>query len=92
MDVRKKDNSAKRGRVDGLRSTYGTRAVICAHFHWTIDYLENEISWAKVLRLMADLPSYDNDESELGSNSGNTIRITEQNSEDILNQFKNTFS
>ena len=71
-----------------MRSTYGTRASICDHFNWTVDYLENGISWAKVQRLMADAPSYDYDDKDEDSKSANSIKITEQNQEDILKMFQ----
>lgn len=76
-----------------MKSTYGTRASICNHFNWTLDYLENGISWAKVQRLMADMPSYDYDNKESDSNNNNSqsnksIKITEQNAGDILKMFQ----
>ncbi|WP_313386897.1 hypothetical protein [Chishuiella sp.] len=76
-----------------MRSTYGTRASICNHFNWTLDYLENGISWAKVQRLMADMPSYDYDDKESDSNNNNSqvnkpVKITEQNAGDILKMFQ----
>lgn len=67
-----------------MKTTYGTRASICAHFHWTLDYLENGISWAKVLRMMADLPEYDYNEDSTKNTSEKKIKITEQNEDDLL--------
>ena len=77
-----------------MRSTYGTRASICDHFNWTLDYLENGISWAKVQRLMADAPSNDYDDKNEEENKNNKkelakpIKITEQNQADILKMFQ----
>ncbi|WP_313376709.1 hypothetical protein [Chishuiella sp.] len=79
-----------------MRSTYGTRASICNHFNWTLDYLENGISWAKVQRLIADMSSddYDDKESDSNNNTNNSsqsnksIKITEQNAGDILKIFQ----
>lgn len=65
--------------------------MICAHFHWTLDYLENGISWAKAIRLMADLPVYDTDLEEKTSGTKKqdfSTEITEQNAEDIMKQFQ----
>ncbi|VDH16103.1 Uncharacterised protein [Algoriella xinjiangensis] len=70
-----------------MKSTYGTRASICAHFSWTLDYLENQIPWSKVIRMMADLPSYDYDEST-DTQTKKGVKITEQNADDILKMFK----
>ena len=71
-----------------MKSTYGTRASICAHFSWTLDYLENQIPWSKVIRLMADLPSYDYDDDENKNTQTKAVKITEQNADDILKMFK----
>ncbi|WP_312312137.1 hypothetical protein [Empedobacter brevis] len=72
-----------------MKSTYGTRASICAHFGWTLDYLENGIPWSKVIRLMADLPSYDyNDDENTKAQTKKAVKITEQNADDILKMFQ----
>lgn len=72
-----------------MKSTYGTRASICAHFSWTLDYLENRIPWSKVIRLMADLPSYDyDDEENTNTQTKKAVKITEQNANDILKMFQ----
>lgn len=72
-----------------MKSTYGTRASICAHFGWTLDYLENHIPWSKVIRLMADLPSYNYDDDEnANTQTKKTVKITEQNADDILKMFQ----
>lgn len=71
-----------------MKSTYGTRASICAHFSWTLDYLENQIPWSKVIRLMADLPSYDYDDESANAQTKKAVKITEQNADDILKTFK----
>ncbi|MGV4448715.1 hypothetical protein ACQ1PN_12045, partial [Ornithobacterium rhinotracheale] len=53
------ESKSDSGKQRGLKTTFGLRGSICAHFGWTIDYLENEISWAKVQRMIADQPRYE---------------------------------
>ncbi|PDP62315.1 hypothetical protein CLI79_03465 [Porphyromonas gingivalis] len=77
IDVRRQDKHAGSDRGRGLKSPYGRRGAICAHFGWTYDYLVNSIAWSVVQRMMIDAPNYDvEDEDE--------IVLTEQNSSDII--------
>lgn len=54
-----------------------------SHFGWTMDYLLNGIAWSVVQRMMIDAPSYDTDDKE------ESIALTENNSEDIMNYVNN---
>lgn len=56
--------------MTGLNSPHGRRGSICAHFHWTYDYLLHGIPWGTVQRMLIDAPRYDTE----GSGDG----ITEQ--------------
>ena len=48
-----------------MKSPYGRRGSICAHFGWTWDYLHHGIAWAIVQRMLADAPSiYDDDDDD----------------------------
>jgi len=42
-----------------LKSPYGSRGSICAHFGWTYDYLLWGIPWPIVQRMLIDAPSYE---------------------------------
>ena len=79
IDVRKPDDDADsdRARQTGLKSPYGRRGAICAHFGWTWEYLHHGIAWSAVQRIMADLPSYevkkDNDGMDLKPENADQI-------------------
>lgn len=61
---------------------------ICHHFGWTLDYLLWDIDWRIVQRMLIDAPSYESkDEKEENKNS-KSIKMTEQNSEDLIAQLQ----
>lgn len=60
---------------------------ICHHFGWNLDYLLWEIDWRIVQRMLIDAPSYDSDKEE-NTNKGKSIKLTEQNSDDIMEMLK----
>ncbi|MCF2498403.1 hypothetical protein [Dyadobacter chenhuakuii] len=41
-----------------MKSPFGSRGAILAHFHWTWDYLLWGIKWPVVQRMLADGPDY----------------------------------
>lgn len=45
--------------MKGLVSPWGSRASICAHFHWTYEYLLWGISWINVELFLVDLPTFE---------------------------------
>lgn len=56
---------------------------MCAHFGWTVDYLEHGISWGKVQRMLIDAPGVD--EAQDGSGKGDTeIVLTDNNADEVL--------
>ncbi len=86
IDVRSEDDDADsgRGKQRGLKSPYGRRGAICAHMHWTWDYLHNGIAWSVVERMMSDLPSYDFD-----SKTDDSVKLKKDNAKDIMNYINN---
>lgn len=56
---------------------------MCAHYHWTWDYLHWGIRWPLMQRILIDAPSY---ESPKGGKSGNEKerKLTPQTAEEIL--------
>jgi len=61
---------------------------ICHHFSWTLDYLLWEVDWRIVQRMLIDAPSYKSEEEEKEENK-QVINLSEQTSEDFLQQLLN---
>jgi len=61
---------------------------ICHHFGWTLDYLLWEIDWRIVQRMLIDAPSYDTKDEKDQNKNTKTIKMTEQNSEDLIAQLQ----
>ena len=66
-----------------MKSPYGRRGQICAHFHWSWWYVNHEISYAEICRIMADLPQYDYDKKDSESKSGKPIKLTDKNATEV---------
>lgn len=66
-----------------MNSPHGRRGAILAHFGWRMDYLLNGIAWSIVQRMMIDAPSFDID------NNNETVELTEENTDDIMNYVNN---
>ncbi|MDD4820638.1 MAG: hypothetical protein PHD21_07385 [Flavobacteriales bacterium] len=47
-----------------MMSMWGVEAAICAHFHWSRQYLLNDISWVNVQLMLADAPTVEYDGEE----------------------------
>ncbi|WP_407489278.1 hypothetical protein [Elizabethkingia anophelis] len=60
---------------------HGRLGQICAHFHWTFDYLLWKIDWRIVQRMLIDASNYETDDDKK-KNDG--IALTEQTSEDFI--------
>ena len=82
IDVRQPNNkpNSDRGKHRGLKSPYGRRGAICAHFGWTWDYLTEGISWSTVQKMMIDAPSVDLEDSK----EEDCMHLSHSNSEDIM--------
>lgn len=79
-----------RGKQTGLKSTFGYRYAICQALGWTIDYLENGISWVKVQRMIIDAPGYEIEDEEGGLLGDKTdVRLTADNA-DAINNYINS--
>lgn len=78
----RKDDSTDSGshRERGLKSTYGRRGSICAHFGWTLEYLEHGIEWAIVQRMLIDAPGYEYGEDK----KVNEVELTDETVEDFM--------
>lgn len=59
---------------------------ICHHFSWTLDYLLWEVDWRIVQRMLIDAPSYESEEEEKKEKKKPVINLSEQTSEDFLQQ------
>lgn len=62
--------------MTGLKSPYGRRGSICAHYGWTWEYLHHGIAWAVVQRMMIDATSIQEKSDE--------IELTDENSDEVL--------
>ncbi|MDR2139775.1 MAG: hypothetical protein LBP50_09540 [Tannerella sp.] len=63
-----------------MKSLYGIRGSVCAHFGWTWDYLIHGIAWCTVERMIADAPGIEHDANEyveLDLSDENADRIKE---------------
>jgi len=94
IDVGRKNNEAASGesgresKQRGLKSLYGQRGSILAHFHWTWDYLLWGIRWNIVQRMLIDGPCY---ETETEKETEKAERLTKENAANIAN-YINTIS
>ncbi|MFP3835356.1 hypothetical protein [Chryseobacterium sp. SIMBA_028] len=61
---------------------------ICHHFGWTLDYLLWEIDWRIVQRMLIDAPSYESKDEKDTKNNTKSVKMTEQNSEDLIAQLQ----
>lgn len=61
---------------------------ICHHFGWTLDYLLWEIDWRIVQRMLIDAPSYESKDEKDKKNNSKSVKMTEQNSEDLIAQLQ----
>ena len=88
IDVRSKDDSAKsgRGRRTGLKSPFGHRGAVLAHFGWTWEYLLWGVRWNYVQKMMIDAPGYEfeNDEDDQVSLKKKT-KTNERSLRDFMN-------
>ena len=66
--------------MTGLKSPYGRRGSICAHFSWTWDYLHHGLPWATIQRMLIDAPSI-----ETEKDGKKHVEITPDNVDDIIN-------
>lgn len=75
-----------------MNSPYGRRGQICAHFHWTWEYLNHGISYAEICRIMADLPKYNydikDDEKSAKTKKKEVIKLNDMNAEQIAELVK----
>ncbi|HAY3504273.1 TPA: hypothetical protein JRX02_002899 [Elizabethkingia anophelis] len=69
---------------------YGNVGQICHHFGWTLDYLLWEVDWRIVQRMLIDAPDYDYDKDDEKKTNNNTksIKLTEQNADELMEQLK----
>lgn len=61
---------------------------ICHHFGWTLDYLLWEIDWRIVQRMLIDAPKYESKDEKTQKDNSKSIKMTEQNSEDLIAQLQ----
>lgn len=61
---------------------------ICHHFGWTLDYLLWDIDWRIVQRMLIDAPSYESKDEKEETKNSKSIKMTEQNSEDLIAQLQ----
>ncbi len=61
---------------------------ICHHFGWTLDYLLWEIDWRIVQRMLIDAPKYESKDEKDQKNNSKSVKMTEQNSEDLIAQLQ----
>lgn len=70
----------------GLNSTHGRRGAICAQMGWSWHFLNHEISWALVQRIMSDQARV------VDKNKKTTrIEITEDNADSVFSMLKAMF-
>jgi hypothetical protein len=62
--------------VTGLKSPFGRRGSICAHFGWTWDYLHHGVAWSIVQRMMIDAPATED--------ITNDIELSDENADQVL--------
>lgn len=63
-----------------MRSPYGLRGSICAHYGWTWDYLMHGIPYAIVKRMAADAPGIDYDNKK----EDTMLELSDDNADEIL--------
>lgn len=61
---------------------------ICHHFGWTLDYLLWEIDWRIVQRMLIDAPKYESKDDKTQKDNSKSVKMTEQNSEDLIAQLQ----
>lgn len=63
-----------------MKSPYGRRGSICAHFGWSWEYLHHGIAWPVVQRIMSDLPYYEygNDKEK------DEVKLNKENAQNIM--------
>lgn len=61
---------------------------ICHHFGWTLDYLLWEVDWRIVQRMLIDAPSYESKEEKDKNSNTKSIKMTEENAEDLIAQLQ----
>lgn len=61
---------------------------ICHHFSWTLDYLLWEVDWRIVQRMLIDAPSYESKDEKEENKNTKSVKMTEQNSEDLIAQLQ----
>ncbi|GAB3959022.1 hypothetical protein GCM10028805_54340 [Spirosoma harenae] len=85
-------NEAKSGKAKsrtlGPKSPYGSRGAICAHFHWSYEYLLWGIRWPILQRMLLDAPSYDVAEAK---QEGTTEELTEENMLEIMKRINKDY-
>lgn len=69
--------------MKGMKTPYGRRGQICAHFGWSWQYVNHGISYAEICRIMADLPSYDYDKTEKRSDGKEVVRLSDMNADEV---------
>lgn len=62
--------------MTGLKSPFGRRGSICAHFGWTWDYLHHGVAWSIVQRMMIDAPATED--------ITNDIELSDENADQVL--------
>ena len=65
LSGRGKKSDRVKAHIRGLKSPWGMEAAVCAHFHWTREYLLWGVSWQNVQMMLIDMPTpvYDEDDS-----------------------------
>lgn len=71
-------------RSTGLKSPFGRRGSVCAHFGWTMDYLLHGIPWGTVLRMLIDAPGVEETESK-DKGDDTAIALTDDNADEVMN-------
>ncbi len=61
---------------------------ICHHFGWTLDYLLWDVDWRIVQRMLIDAPSYESKEETDQNSNTKSIKMTEENAEDLIAQLQ----
>lgn len=52
-------------------------ASICSTFHWSLEYLQWNVSWLRVQLMLADMPGYDYSDDSKDKNSLDDIDDTD---------------
>lgn len=80
------------GTTTGLKTTYGSRGAIMAHYHMSWNDLLWSIPWATMQRIMIDAPSYKPKKVEPNNTTKtNEHKITKDNAKEIIAMMNSNF-